>query len=490
MLALLTVALGAGALVLAALWATGRFAHRRRGVPSQALPPGTGAPLDALDLPAARLVPDASEALTLRLSSARLAQRSLDLMYYIWEDDLSGRLLAQSLLTAADRCVRVRLLLDDVNVLSRDAIYRALDRHPRIEVRVFNPVRARQSALLRGIDVVLGFLPYNRRMHGKMWLADGRLALIGGRNVGDAYFDTLAGPGVPYDDLDILISGPVLTEMSGLFDRFWNAGIALPIRALVPGRAARLRRFRARLAERLAEPRAQAVLAGLPPSGPDAELGQALTASPSLAFLADPPDKALGRGRDTWLPESLLPLLRSATREVRIVTPYFVPGRQGTEELLTLVKRGVRVEVITNGLALADNPLVHGAYRWYRARLLAGGVHLIEAAPQAGPRRMLHSKAFVIDGTLGFVGSFNFDLRSAFLNTETGVTFCEPALLASLIALMDAACQPERAWRPQIDGGRILWRRGAVSLGHEPDSTPARRLSSWLIGHLPIHRFL
>lgn len=480
------------------LWATGRFARLRRGRPSRVLRAGRTTALDQLaaapapGLSGARLVEDGPEALALRLAMTRLAGRSLDLLYYIWDDDLTGRLLAQELLAAADRGVRVRLLLDDVNVLGRDPIYRTLDRHPRIEVRLFNPIRSRERGFLRGVEVLLAFLPYNRRMHGKLWLADGRLALLGGRNVGDTYFGAQAGGG--YHDLDLLAAGAVLAPLGALFDRFWNSDVAMPIRLLWPKTTGRLSRIRTRLARRLAAHSAQERLAALALPDPEADsstLGLArLHWSRHLTPLGDPPEKSLGAARDGWLPAALIPMLRRARQRVRIMTPYFVPGRQGMEELIALRRAGVEVEVLTNGLALSDNPLVHSAYLWYRARLLSQGVRLIELAPGPDGKRMLHGKALMIDGAEAFVGSFNFDLRSAFLNTETGLLFQDPPLLAELAALFDRLSAPDSAWHLSFDAGRIRWKRGARTCLYEPDSTAPRRVLSWLIGHLPIHRLL
>lgn len=501
----LTLALLAG---ITSLWMAGRFARLKRGSPSHVLAPaprpGQGTALDALLEPlesrhaghsAAALIRDPAEALRRRLALAQGAGRSLDLLYYIWEDDLSGRLLAQALLAAADRGVRVRLLLDDVNVLNRDPVYRALDRHPRIEVRLFNPIRNRDRGLQRGLEIVLSLIPYNRRMHGKLWIADGRLALSGGRNIGDAYFGLLDGRGHDYDDLDVMLAGPVLREAESLFDAFWNSGLARPIRTLWPGKSTRLRRFRARLARDLNQPQATALLAplALPDPGEGAAaLGlERLRWARVITFLGDPPQKALGKGAEGWMPQSLLPLLRDARRSVRIMTPYFVPGSEGLAALGALVRAGVEVEVITNGLALADNVLVHGAYRWYRARALAQGVHIFEVAAHQGPPRMLHSKALLVDGRRGFVGSFNFDLRSAFLNTELGTVFDEETLVADLSVIFETARAPGNAYRVALDGRFPAWSRGDGPASHlEPDSTWSKRAVSFCVGHLPIHRFL
>jgi len=214
-LAIVLIALAVAGVV--SLWTAGRYARTRRGKPATALPVAEDVTvLDRLLAPLVRahpgrsglrLVPDSAEALSLRLAMAGAAERSLDLMYYIWEDDLSGRMLAGAALAAADRGVRVRMLIDDVNLIRRDPAYRALDRHPRIEVRLFNPIRNRDRGIRRGLELLFNLMPYNRRMHNKLFVADGRLAVTGGRNIGDAYFGIERGRGIHFDDLDVLAAG-------------------------------------------------------------------------------------------------------------------------------------------------------------------------------------------------------------------------------------------------------------------------------------------
>ncbi|WP_323036634.1 phospholipase D family protein [Pararhodobacter sp.] len=488
----------------AVIWSTGRYVWRKEGTPSYIIPPGQGTALDDLLAPieaqhpgktGVTLVDDPAEALGLRLAMAQLAGRSLDLLYYIWHDDLSGRLLAKAVLEAADRGVRVRMLLDDVNALNRDPVYRALDRHPRIDVRLFNPIRNRDRGFRRGLEILLSILPYNRRMHGKLWITDGRLALTGGRNIGDEYFGLLEGPGHDFDDLDTLLSGRIVRDAEAHFDDFWNSGLALPIGTLWPGKRKRLRRFRTRLVRFLNKPLSRKRLSGAVRH--TAEDAAAALRLPDLhwvsqiTFLGDPPEKTLAKERDGWLPAALLPLLQNAQHSVRIMTPYLVPGRQGAAQLLALTGAGVRVEIITNGLAQSDNVLVHGAYRWYRTRLLTGGIKIFEVASRTAPRHMLHSKAFLVDDKAGFVGSFNFDMRSAFINTELGVMFDDPHLVAELGALFDTSITPENAYRVAMQGRLPAWSRGDGPVTHlEPDTNMAKRVISFTVGHLPIHRFL
>jgi len=516
-----------------ALWSYGRFARRAVGAEAHALPPGEEASLDRLLTPREAAHPGESgamfvfsphEAFALRRNLTALAQRSIDVQYYIWYDDMTGRLLAQALLDAADRGVRVRMLLDDVNVLGRDPLYLALDRHPGVQVRLFNPIRRRDRSIRRGIELFFNLVRYNRRMHGKTWIADGRLALIGGRNVGDVYFGAATGRRRNNDDMDILLAGPVVGDSAATFDAFWNAGLALPISSLWHKRRTSLSRLRVRFArdrhgtgvrnylERVdTEVRARGWQAA--PSQPracgtqiDTERADAcplpsldaLRWSPATTLIADPPQKVLGNGQHAWLPEELMPRLAETTKSLRIMTPYLVPGAAGMAALSGLAARGVRVEIITNALAVNDHVIVHGAYRWYRKGLLAAGIRLHEFAARPGrgpwpaqPREMLHGKAMLLDGRLGFAGSFNFDLRSAFLNTEMGILFDDPALLAELNDRFDRAIMPDRAFTLALTGKRVAWHRGDEKpLTIEPDSTFSRRLVSFVVGHLPIHRWL
>ena len=493
---LLASALALGGGTLLSLWAAGRFARRRRGRVSTALPPAKDVPLDALashDSNHLALIDEGAQALSVRLDTLALAKRSVDLLYYLWDDDLSGRLIAREVLAAADRGVRVRILIDDVNMPGRDPSFKAMDQHPRIEVRLFNPVRNRDWGLLRGLELVFSLMPYNRRMHGKLWIADGRVAVIGGRNLGDEYFGLATAPRRNFDDLDCVLTGPIVADAAALFDRFWNAPVAVPIRRLLPDKTRALRRLRRRLARRLGASQPQlAGIAALAQPGQSLRVRLAgMIPAPSLALLADPPEKALGTGRQGWLPDRLLPLVQQARSTIAIMTPYFVPGSQGLGLILDQCHRGIRVRLVTNGLAAADNLFVFGAYAWYRPRLLLAGVRVFETAPQDSTGTMLHANAAIVADAHGFVGSFNFDQRSVFLNTEIGVVFSDPPAVAALAACFDAATVSARGYALTHDGTRPAWRRGTDDPVHkDPKAARWRRATGKLLGLLPIHRFL
>ncbi|MDT8856834.1 phospholipase D family protein [Paracoccaceae bacterium Fryx2] len=483
------------------------FLERARGPTSAALRRGAVATaLDALLAPLEQAHPgqsglcnllDNPGAFAARSTSAALAGRSLDLMYYIWRTDLSGWLLIDDLVAAADRGVRVRLLLDDVNVQGYDPTFLALTQHPRIEVRLFNPIRSRGHWLRRVAEMLLGLSRFNRRMHGKLWIADGRLAILGGRNIGDTYFGALESHDRDSVDADVMLVGDKVAEVSAVFDGYWNLGLSLPIMALWPSFHMGMGRFRRRLARHAAEPPALRFrAAALDGHGP-ARLTAGLRWTDRVRLLADPPDKAYGLRSAPWMSEAIASVLTEARHEVRMTTPYFVPGHGAMEGLARLCARGVRVGLLTNALASTDMVVVHGAYRHYRARMLAAGAEVHEFSPPAKPGRrrdVLHSKVFLIDGQQALVGSLNFDLRSATTNTELGLLFEQPELVAELAAMYDRLCAPDHAQLVTQGGAGLRWvvaRPGLPGLmAVEPEAPWTRRAASWIVGHLPIQAYL
>ena len=441
---------------------------------------------------------DNSDAFAARALSAAKAGRSLDLMYYIWTTDLTGWLLLDALVSAADRGVRIRLLLDDVNVHEFDPAFLALTRHDLIEVRLFNPTRNRGHAVRRAIEVVLGLARFNRRMHGKLWIADGRLAIIGGRNIGDTYFGAMESDTRTSVDADMVLVGPKVAEVSALFDSYWNLGLSLPILALWPRIKVNAAKFRTRLARHAGSAPSCSYLArALAGRTAQTVLTGQLHWTDKVQLLADPPDKAYGSHSAPWMSTAIADILKSARTEVRLITPYFVPGQAGIKGLTGLAARGVRVSLLTNALAATDMVLVYGAYRRYRSTLLAAGavIHEFSPAPKPGRKRdVLHSKVFVIDGTQAIVGSLNFDLRSAFTNTELGLLFEHPALVADIARMIDRLSAPDQAYGVSRPGDALQWavsRPGLPAVMRvEPEASTPQRAVSWLVGLLPIEAYL
>jgi cardiolipin synthase C len=455
-----------------------------------------------------RPLPNGVDALVARLLLAASAQRSLDAQYYIWHDDLTGRLFADALLRAADRGVRVRVLLDDVGTSANDDTLLSLDAHPNIEIRLFNPVAMRS---FRGLGMLTDFSRVNRRMHNKAFVADNQRALLGGRNIGDEYFE--AHGDVSFGDLDVLTLGPAVAEVSQSFDRFWNAPMSIPINALTGrrGEAAGLDALRVELAAfvlaqhdspYLVNARAQAASAQA--TGTDGIFwGQVHVLVDDPAKVSRPPDDTEGH-----MSEQFRRLGQPLRRELLIVSPYFVPGDTGVAALRGLVKQGVRVTVLTNSLAATDVGSVHAGYKRYREALLEAGVQLYELRPGAidfgkarrgnrptgGSRASLHAKTFVFDRRAVFIGSLNLDPRSVQLNTEIGVV-CENRPLAETLAtgleknLDQVAWRVERELQPE-GTARLVWLEttatGIVRRDKEPEVGNWRLLGVWFLGLLPI----
>ena len=445
---------------------------------------------------------DGLDAFAARVRLANVAQRSLDVQYYIWRNDITGVLLLEALRAAAGRGVRVRLLLDDNNDSGLDATLALLDADPNVEVRLFNPF------VLRG-PRVLGYLTdfsrLNRRMHNKSFTADGQATIVGGRNIGDEYFGA-AGP-VLFADLDVLAIGPVVEAVSNDFDRYWNSASAYPLRLLVPATDPANAAVLVRQATQLEQaPAAQAYQVALRDSTFVAQLDQhSLPLEWAVTRLvSDDPAKAL----DQAAPESrvapqLKQLLGEPASELDLVSPYFVPGQAGTDAFAAMVKRGVKVLVLTNSLEATDVAAVHAGYSKWRKPLLAAGVSLYElrrswpaggAQKRAGPfgssASSLHAKTFSVDQARVFIGSFNFDPRSARLNTEMGFVIDSPALAQQMAARLQSGIA-ERAYEVRLaPDGELYWieREKGVAIRHdvEPGTGFWQRLGVRLLSLLPI----
>ncbi len=483
---------------------------RAVGPPSHALPPQTGqTPLDRQLEPlsaahpgqsgAAYLV-DGLEAFAARSVLARQAGRSLDLQYYMWHDDMVGHLLARDVYEAAERGVRVRLLLDDMNASGLDAQLLALDAHPGIEVRLYNPFRNRKG-LWRLVEMVQRAFSLNHRMHNKAWIADGRAAIVGGRNIGAEYFD--ARPDVNFRDLDLLLAGPAAGEASAVFDAFWNSAAAVPIADLNPPSRQQLGRLISTAARDARQAEAQPYLERLRSRLQDGYIGQRLPLhwSGRIRVYSDPPLKHRDIDRGDWLVTRLAQELGQPQRKTLLISPYFVPGDTGTEALLRQAARGVHVGIVTNSLAANDVAAVHSGYMHYRAPLLRGGAHLYElkARGSAGGKgsafgssgASLHTKAIVVDDRRGFVGSFNIDPRSAYLNTEMGVLFDDPVLAVRLRDEYLRLSGPELSYYLHLDrDGQLRWldhaRQPPVAHVAEPDTTWLQRATARAISWLPL----
>lgn len=450
------------------------------------------------------------DALAARIGMARYAQRSLDVQYYIWRGDITGVAMAHALLDAADRGVRVRLLLDDLQASVHDAALLALDQHPHIEVRMFNPSAARG---IKAFELLSRFDQLNRRMHNKCFIADNQLAIVGGRNIGDEYFN--ASPEVDFSDFDVLALGPVVPEISAAFDLYWNSELAIPISVLYGdnhNNEITLDEVRQRLTDGWttieSSVYAQAVR--------DSQFVQNMQAKQSRFYwgkaqaVADAPSKFLHDPADnsTHLGPQLLPLVENLHSELFIISPYFVPGDELVDYFAQLVKRGVKITILTNSFASNDVGIVHAGYAKYRKALLKAGVELYEYKPDptrikkkqkgsgmpGSSRASLHAKVFVLDRRQSFVGSMNLDPRSIKLNSELGVII-DNAELASGIVEQVRESLPENAYRVRLEresdhpgesvGEALRWQTiengQSVTYDSEPQVGFFRQIGIWFM---------
>jgi putative cardiolipin synthase len=453
-------------------------------------------------------LPNPRDAFAARAVLAAAADQSLDLQYYIWHGDPVGYLLFEALWQAAERGVRVRLLLDDNNTAGMDATLAALDAHPNIELRLYNPFVQRGA---RALGYLSDFSRLNRRMHNKSFTADNQVTVVGGRNIGDEYFGV--GNGLVFADLDVAAVGPAVAEVSKQFDLYWNSASAYPAAALLdapgPQAAAELQ---ARFTAARADPQAVAYLEAVRTTPVVRDLlAQKLSFDWARAQLVhDAPAKTLDTAQraDVLLFPDLVRAMGRPQKSLDLVSPYFVPGEEGTAALVALAGRGVTVRILTNSLAASDVSAVHAGYAKRREALLRAGVRLYELKPTAGQELPdsrtglgsssssgLHAKTFAVDGERIFIGSFNFDPRSALLNTEMGLVIDSPVLARGLAEGFDTQV-PLLAYEVRLapDGRSLHWversAAGQKVFDTEPEASAMRRLGVGVMSALPIEWLL
>ncbi len=446
---------------------------------------------------------DGREAFAARMLLTEAATRSLDIQTYIWRGDSTGTLMFEQIRRAAERGVRVRLLIDDNGTSGLDPLLAMLDTHPNIEIRLFNPFKHRNS---RWLGYLFAFNRLNRRMHNKSFTADGQSTIVGGRNIGDEYFS--AGQDTSFADLDVLAVGSVVHEVSASFDRFWNSESAVGVSTvLAKTKPITLRAF-SENAQAIANSAASAkyisALARLPLIQ-DLLAGRVAFEWTGVQLIADGPEKILqrhDRPDPSWVPD-LVAMLGRPAQQIDIVSPYFVPGRRGTEEFAALAKRGVRVRVLTNSLAATDVVAVHAGYAKRRKPLLRAGVHIYELKPTGeitffrrarvtgSSRASLHAKTVAVDRQRIVVGSFNIDPRSSVLNTEMGLVIDSPAMAEQLSVALDQIA-PTFAYEVTLsERGQLRWIDSTQrTFDHEPEASAALRSLVFLLRCLPIDQLL
>jgi putative cardiolipin synthase len=488
----------------------------REAIKSEAIPLSTTTTLGRIaqtsaptpDVSGFRLMPLGLFSLDARVQLARRAEVSLDVQYYHFEDDETGRWLLRALRDAAERGVRVRVLIDDLYTGGKDPLWLAFAAHKNVQVRLFNPfARARDHG--QGARFVASADEWgrvNHRMHNKLFIADGAMAVIGGRNVANEYY--LRSMSENFVDVDAFTAGWIVPPLQNLFDRYWNSDPVYPLEAV-----AKTDQTPAQLRAQFEEwtgPVRTPPPAELPPNdilgyGPiadDLDLGRLGLIWGEAYVFADHPDKpfdgeAGGEIAETSVTYNVFEAIRGAKEEVVASSPYFVPGPVSMEMLHELRERGVKVTVMTNSLASTDEPVVHIGYAAHREELLRMGIDLYELSSSrlkdnkrpflfGKSLGRLHAKLVVIDRKRLFIGSMNLDPRSATINTELGAMIDSPPLARELLRIIDID-RLQSAYRVRLNpqGGGLQWLSNdgekEIILTQEPDSTPWLRIKAWLL---------
>jgi putative cardiolipin synthase len=455
-----------------------------------------------------RLLPLGAYSLDTRIQLAQRAATSLDVQYYQLEADSTGRLLLAELRDASQRGVRVRLLVDDLYTTHSDPLLRGLASFPNVEVRLFNPFCCNRGAGAGGryTASIFDFGRLNHRMHNKLFIADGVMAVAGGRNIADEYF--LRAADANFIDMDAFVMGAVVRSMAAIFDRYWNSEVVYPIEAVgepLGDKAARAKAFDAAIAAHAPAPPIELPptdLLGYGPLAEEFDSGQlGLEWGIARAF-ADPPEKLLAMtpkvAFEMSVTNDVMMQVWQAKDDLVLTSPYMIPGELGMQSFNNLHKEKVKVTVITNSLAATDEPLVHNGYARYRARMLQAGVDLYELSPTRTQQTKrlgmfgsslgrLHAKTAVIDKRIIFVGSMNLDPRSASTNTEFGM-FIESRALAKEMLRVISISKLEGAYRLRLDPGtsQLQWltleEDKETVLGVEPESSFWLRVHNMLLG--------
>lgn len=442
------------------------------------------------------------DALAQRLALVELAEQSIDIQYYIWNSDHSGQYLGSRLLAAADRGVKVRLMLDDINLNEREDMLTTLDAHPNIEIRIYNPIPTRKG-MAKFVRVLGDFTRLNRRMHNKTFTVDGVFSVVGGRNIGDEYFDL--ADDINFRDRDALITGEVVPEIQTSFLTYWDSGWSYPIDLL----GGEDKGFLSDV-----EPIEAPQYLNYPALPQDNEQSQTLltelvssmrVVDADFVYDQPVPEDAGNTDEPKLTARVLYELVQAAESEVLLESAYLVIDDRQLEELKKITASGVDVKALTNSMASNDLVTNHSAYAGRRLDMLEHGMLLFELKPEAelcfestqdlskcAPAAAygLHTKSAVFDRQIAAIGSFNFNLRSTYLNTESLLVIRDEALTDELAGEMLHAMEAENSWRLGLEDGAVRWYSDDQSWDTEPDTGQWERFKSGFLQLLPIEKYL
>lgn len=442
------------------------------------------------------------QALSQRLALIETAQKTIDIQYYIWNSDLSGQYLASRLMAAADRGVRVRVMLDDINLNEREALLIALDNHPQIEIRVFNPIPTRRG-VAKWLNVLGDFSRLNRRMHNKSFTVDGALSVVGGRNIGNEYFDL--ADDINFRDRDVMVMGAVVSDIQTSFNTYWDSRWSYPVELLGKPSETDLTILDDVAAPQytnypsLPEGRAAALsyLTGL--------MNNMDWVKASYVYDQPVPEDASDTSEPKATARYLAQLAGQSEQEIVLESAYLIFDDRQLDSMQTLTSQGVEVKALTNSMASNDLVTNHSGYAGRREDMLEHGIQLFELKPEAKVCEVstrdaakcapttgygLHSKSAVFDNRIATVGSFNFNLRSTYLNTESLLVIEDPELAKRLAADINQAMNQDNSWRLELQNGNVQWYSGSESFDHEPDTGKWQRFESYFLQLLPIEKYL
>ena len=442
------------------------------------------------------------DALSQRLALIESAEQSIDIQYYIWNSDSSGSYLASRLLAAANRGVQVRVMLDDINLNERESLLAALDLHPKIEIRIFNPIPSRHG-FIKWVNVLSDFSRLNRRMHNKSFTVDGTLAIVGGRNIGDEYFDL--SDEINFRDRDVLVMGSVVSDIQTSFTQYWSSRWSYPVNLLTENVSPDIS-----ILENLEAP----IYQHYPPL--PAGNKQANTFLKALLpemtwvkarFISDQavPDDASNTDVPKATAKLLTKLAQQSTDEMVIESAYLIFDDRQLNSLNSLASKGVKITALTNSMASNDLVTNHSGYAGRRKDMLKEGIQLFELKPDSNlcedstknakkcaPTAPygLHAKSVVFDENIAVIGSFNFNLRSTYLNTESLLIIENQSVATQLKHEIKQAMSEENSWRLDLTDGKVHWYSGEQNWDKEPETDLTERITSRLLQLLPIEKYL
>lgn len=458
------------------------------------------------DMSAVLLLDSGWDALAQRLALVETAEYSIDIQYYIWHSDASGSYLASRLLAAADRGVKVRVMLDDINLDEREELLSALDGHPQIEIRIFNPIPTRGFA--KWLNFMGDFYRLNRRMHNKSFTVDGALSIVGGRNIGDEYFDL--ADDINFRDRDVLVSGPVVNDIQTSFGQYWNSRWSYPVNLLTDDDTSDKIPNVLTMLDAVPVPLYKHYPA-LPTSNQTGKdlLQEAMQKSSwvqaRFVFDRPVPIDASDTNKPKITANTLGELAAQANKEVLLESAYLIFDDRQLAGLQALTDNGVQVKTLTNSQASNDLVTNHSGYAARRQDMLESGIQLFELKPESSLCEAstkdvskcapivaygLHAKSAVFDRKIAVIGSFNFNLRSTYLNTESILIIEDQAVSISLAHDIEQAMHEDNSWSLDLDDGDIRWHSGTESWESDPETSQWQRFKSGFLQLLPIEKYL